>query len=662
MPRRSTAAIDRVEPDRIGRMDARIGREPSVNSQLARRLQGQRSRTKSATAMRGKQSGSSYGSRQRVVVKALVSRHKPGKAGGSLARHASYLGRESASADGQPGVFYDAARDGVNARQAVVPWAEDRHHFRLIVSPEHGADIPDITAYVREAMRRVQRDLDTELTWVAVNHHNTDNPHAHVMVRGKRSDGTDLVIPRHYISYGIRDRASEVATELLGQRSVAEVQSARTKEVTAERFTSLDRMIERHLERGRIDVSPDRRIGFEADDHKLVVGRLQFLESVDLAKKGRGTQWEVDGEFKSALRELGARNDIIHQLYRSMGTEAGRVQRMALAESSTPVSGVVVAKGSIDEISEERFVVVRDRAGKAHYGQVRDGTAYQQLRIGAVAELGAGAYRRQKTDEQIVAVARTDGGVYSPQLHEAYLRALLPAAPDQQIESALRSVSGRLTFVANDDRSGVVALSGGRYQIEPSLFEPYSQRPTQRTDVRVISDYSVNEQVNAHAVTWIDRQAFGDRPDERTLGHPAVQQAIEKREAWLVEHGYAEQLALANVRLLPGALKQLAAEERVGMAQRLADLHGYPVTELPQGGTVTGIYKGTQELHAGRQAVVVADELVFVSPVRNPPDAATGSEVTLHRTGARDSGVESVLASERSTVLERGLDGLEAGA
>ena len=53
---------------------------------------------------------------------------------------------------------------------------------------------------------------DTKLTWIAVNHHNTDNPHARHSAcagRGGRTDGADLVIPRQYISYGIRDRASE---------------------------------------------------------------------------------------------------------------------------------------------------------------------------------------------------------------------------------------------------------------------------------------------------------------------------------------------------------------------------------------------------------------------------------------------------------------------
>jgi type IV secretory pathway VirD2 relaxase len=91
--------------------------------------------------------------------------------------------------------------------------------------PERGGDIPDMTAYVREVMRRVERDLDTKLQWIAVNHHNTDNPHAHVLLRGKQDrTGPIWSSPRQYISYGIRDRASEVATELLGERHPEEVQ------------------------------------------------------------------------------------------------------------------------------------------------------------------------------------------------------------------------------------------------------------------------------------------------------------------------------------------------------------------------------------------------------------------------------------------------------
>ena len=106
--------------------------------------------------------------------------------------------------------------------------------------------------------------------------------------------------------------------------------------------------------------------------------------------KGRGTTWHVEGDFKQALRELGNRNDIIHQLYSQLGNESGRVLPMAGGNEPSPaVAGVVIAKGSTDELGEDRFVVVRDGSGQAHYGRVRDSATYRDLEIGSVAELGA---------------------------------------------------------------------------------------------------------------------------------------------------------------------------------------------------------------------------------------------------------------------------------
>src|SRR5580704_9276628 len=137
----------KVEPDRIARMGGRR-RNLSVRGQLAMRLKGFRGRTRLAKGF----ARSNARNPQRVIVKSHVARHKPGKARGSLSRHASYLGRDSASADGQPGVFYDASRDAVDAKKAVVPWTADRHHFRVIISPERGEDIPDMTSYVRQVM------------------------------------------------------------------------------------------------------------------------------------------------------------------------------------------------------------------------------------------------------------------------------------------------------------------------------------------------------------------------------------------------------------------------------------------------------------------------------------------------------------------------------
>jgi hypothetical protein len=290
--------------------------------------------------------------------------------------------------------------------------------------------------------------------------------------------------------------------------------------------------------------------------------------------------------------------------------------------------------------------VLRDGAGQAHYGRVRDTEAYRDLRVGSVAELGAGAHRRQQIAEQVVAVA-TDNGLYSAELHEAYLRQSQPDSTDRQIASSVRSAESRLAFVAGFDGSGVHVLDGGVYAVEAEVFGQFSQR--------VIAEHTLSNQIEANAVTWLDRQAFGDHPDPRTADHAAVQEAIVQRGDWLVQHGYGQRSRgdEAAVQLRADALQQLASEERMGLTERLAAKHGLPVMELPQGGTVDGDYAGVEHLHAGKMAVVVAEEGVFISPIRQTHDAANGSAVTLDRTSAQDSTVE--LAASQTLDLGAGM-------
>ncbi len=38
-------------------------------------------------------------------------------------------------------------------------------------------------------MADAERDLETKLDWIAVDQGNTDNPHVHVLVRGRADDG-----------------------------------------------------------------------------------------------------------------------------------------------------------------------------------------------------------------------------------------------------------------------------------------------------------------------------------------------------------------------------------------------------------------------------------------------------------------------------------------
>ena len=413
---------DGFDSDRVGRMGGRRGRERSVSGEIAKRL-GRgfaRAKVRSDRAHRAGSKGRGtmpFGGNpraQRATVK-MLSRFHSLKSGSGLARHTGYLARDSASRDGERGTFFDAQREQVDGRSVTKQWEEDRHHFRLILSPENGYDIADMRAYVRDVMQRVERDVGTKLDWIGIEHHNTDNPHAHILFRGKDDQGQDLILRREYISYGIRQRASEAATDLLGLRTEREMDQAREKEVQAERFTSLDRTIERNMDQTHvIDVSPDTQIGWRRSDRPLVIARLQWLESLDLAEKIHGTKWQLDGDFKQQLMDLGAHHDIIKQLYGSLGNKSMYVSREPITQ---PIAGEVVAIGRVDEITDRRFVVIREEAGAMRYARVQDGEAYQSLHIGDVAELGRAAQERREIAREIVEQAKANGGIYSPTQH-----------------------------------------------------------------------------------------------------------------------------------------------------------------------------------------------------------------------------------------------------
>ena len=90
-------------------------------------------------------------------------------------------------------------------------------------------------------MADVEKDLGTKLDWVAVDHWNTDNPHVHVLIRGRADDGQDLVISRDYISRGFRDHAAARVTIELASPSSPEIRNALDRQADEKRGTSLDR-------------------------------------------------------------------------------------------------------------------------------------------------------------------------------------------------------------------------------------------------------------------------------------------------------------------------------------------------------------------------------------------------------------------------------------
>jgi type IV secretory pathway VirD2 relaxase len=349
---------------------------------------------------------------RRVVMKARVVRHQGSRfRSAPLPKHINYLKREGVTRDGEDARMFDANSEVADERAFAERCKDDRHHFRFIVSPEDAAELENLRAFTRELLGDVERDLGTKLDWVAVDHWNTDNPHVHVLIRGRTDDDEDLVISRAYISRGFRDRAAERVTMELGPRSEREIQSGLEREVEAERWTSLDRALRNiaddgagiaDLRPGAPDLDPELR--------RLMLGRADKLERLGLAERVAPACWTLKPGLEPTLRDLGIRGDIIKTMHRVM-TGAGRepdVAGFALHgdDPSDPVLGRLVERGLQDELKGSAYAIVEGVDGRTHHLQFADLEFAGDAAPGAIVE--ARAYEDTQGRRRLSLATRSD--------------------------------------------------------------------------------------------------------------------------------------------------------------------------------------------------------------------------------------------------------------
>ena len=310
---------------------------------------------------------------QRVVVKAFVARHKgprsvanPGKA---IVQHVKYLAREGVGFDGSEPHFYGAAGELAPeaVKEATRAWGDDRHHFRLIISPEQADKMEDLQGYIRDVMGEVGRDLkEPTLTWVAINHHDTDQPHAHVLIRGIRANGSTLVIPREMISHGIRQRAEGHAQSLLGDKTRTEAEQQLFGRTRANYWTDIDRKLTKLAEaNGGLLASEELN---RTDTFGAVArGRVNHLERMGLVTRSKaGVVFAPD--LKQRLDTLQRSKDEIRSYWDRERTAAfsqrgaKAVSEMKAPSKSKPTATVHPEVSALEVVeAEPRFDPTIDR-------------------------------------------------------------------------------------------------------------------------------------------------------------------------------------------------------------------------------------------------------------------------------------------------------------
>ncbi len=247
---------------------------------------------------------------RRSVVKASFRRSARK---GGWGRHARYLAREHAQREQGRGLGFDAGRDELDMVAVVREWEKgDQMMWSLIISPEDAARI-DLRQHARELVAGMERDLGTRIEWVAIDHHNTDDAHIHLLIRGVRDDGQALTLDRDYLMRGIRELSQELIERELGPRLEPEVLLARERTIEREQWTEIDRALARR-------VGADRVVSYEnfepySEGAKVrteqEIERLQFLEKLGLAQRVGERSWELSAEHEPELRRRQREHDII---------------------------------------------------------------------------------------------------------------------------------------------------------------------------------------------------------------------------------------------------------------------------------------------------------------------------------------------------------------
>src|SRR5258706_13990415 len=309
---------------------------------------------------------------QRVAVRVNYSANKnPGQ----WKAHGRYVARESATQGGRAAeAGFNATDQKLDIATALDNWqsAGDERLFKIIVSPEF-ADRLTLQKYARELMRRMERDLGTEIEWVAAVHHNTEHPHVHIAVRGVDQEGRPLRLPREYIRAGLRGRAEEIATEALGYRTPAHTREAQLREIAQNRYTSLDRILQRcndgsstHFE---VTANPNDDALPESAQvlQKHVAARLMHLETMGLAQSVAAHEWRVQADFEKVLRTLQQSGD----RQKMLAAHGALVSDKRLPLQVTTLRQLQVVAGRVllhteDEQTGRRYVLVEGTDGKVH--------------------------------------------------------------------------------------------------------------------------------------------------------------------------------------------------------------------------------------------------------------------------------------------------------
>ena len=574
------------------------------------------------------------GGQRRVIVKARIVRMSASSAA-ALAAHIGYIRRDAALEEKDRGRLFDALSEDAAVSDLTKSIADDRHHFRFIVSPEDGAEMADLKPFVRDLVSQMEIDLGTPLEWVGAVHHDTGRPHAHLVIRGRRDDGSDLVMPRAYISHGIREQAEDLVTLELGPETRLEQERKLNAEVAAERVTRIDHFIARQIK-------PEGEFTLKESPSKyrtLHAARLRTLERLGLAQKLGAGRWEIRENFRDVLRDLSERHDIIKTMNRALaGRGDRRLDTDAIFDKSDPegrsVTGAVLQTGLTGEAHDRAYAIIDSLEGRAVFVELGVAGKVEELKRGAIVTVLPPNLEPKPSDITIDRIARANGGTYSASLHQA-----------DDPRSGPEFVAAHVRRLEALRRAGhVERTADAEWKIPPDYLnraKAYERAQARFRSVQLLvrSELGLKDQETALGVTWLDEAPL---PSGVPLGFgQEIAEAQARRRAFLAGIGMKVE---AGAGLSAAQKSRLLKRDLAQAGRELSEVIRKPYSPAPDRGHVDGTYREPVSRVSGKFAVIERQRDFTIVPWR---------QVLEQRRGMAVSGV--VRGSRISWALGRGI-------
>ena len=631
-----------------------------------------------------KGTGDRYRAR-RAIVKVCVVKLRNAKS--SVSRgHLAYLQREGAGVERTEGLEGSAeltptlgqlygpedgieidGRDFVARSQESFDGRGDPHQFRIMISPEDGAELarvngdgtPNLKDTTRALMAQMEDDLGTRLDWVAVDHFDTAHPHTHIIARGVTHDGKRLNIAGEYISRGIRGRLEEELTRELGWKSELAIQQEMKREVGAMRVTTADRHIANGMD--KLNNTIDLRAGSAAStfpanssmNRHILIGRMKHLEKMGLAQSKYDGLWRVEKDAFKTLGQIEQREQLTKDIHGAM--ERANIKRpIRLNNGRTDYEGKLTNKRVIGRvIAKSHGLDEGMNADAKGGGKVRfiiDGTdgyvspvetgmdtrAGESAKVGSIIEVSPPNLRTVDRNIQAIATGKDYHGKPHNGLVGTY--AIATSGPEDWADGSgsrgaahMRAHRLRLATLV---KAGVVQVVSKGKDGDPSEWrvpEDFEEkaialdmRQGRASGVKLLSVQNLEAQLASPGATWLDRSQVNwgrggmkDVSSNMSTFAKELDAAFEQRRTWLVKQGYAElrqDEQKTSIIYKRGYLKALEAEGFNAATQRLESLTGKAHIAAQAGRLIEGTVAQKFELTQGPHAIIETQRAFYLVP------------------------------------------------